>query len=541
VRMRRTEGSDGSISERRSEQDVKQRRAPRGPEAMTAADKPFGEVDTELTERPSPAALPHNRRRIAANFVTQAATGILGLVITILISIYIRRVLGPSAIGQVSWSVAFLGYFALLVNPGLTMIGQRELAKKPEIANELLALVLTLQTVFSLVAYALVVAIAAFDIRGPTVSALLLIQGATLFLTAWNTGWVLQANERMVGPSIASLVINALQLPTLLLFVHQPGDIYLYAFLTLLFPLLGVIYNIWYLSRHGLAKLLWLRPKFAGGLRLLREAWPLGLSQAAVLISLYSGTIILGFTGGDEVVGQYATAYRLMLVATIITAALWNAYFPALARAHAFPAEATALSREYVGLLAWMGLPIAALGWTSGRHVVELMYGSAFAQSGAYFEWLCLNLALIFLNYGIISILVPLGRSTLQFKIAATGAILTLTFSLIAIPLYGSWGAIAAAVAAEAIVLGIGLTVRRRHRLYWHPIWPIIGPPLLCSLAVALAIVALPRSFDRFWWLELLVGAIVLGGCLVIFERRVVMRVIRSTRSRPSPSADSSD
>jgi O-antigen/teichoic acid export membrane protein len=499
---------------------------------MTATDSALEGETPDSPPRTAAPAAPHNRRRIAANFVALAATSVLGLVVTILISIYVRRALGPAAIGQVMWAIAAVGYLGVLVNPGLTTVGQRELARDPARGRELLALVLTLQTVLSVAVYLLLVAIVALDLRGPTVNVLLLIQGLTLFLTAWNTGWVLQAHERMVGPSIAAFVFNALQLPALLLLVHQPDDLYLYAFLALPFTLMGVIYNLWYLARHRLVRPMPVRPSLAGASRLLRQAWPLALSQAAVLVTLHSGTIILGFTDGDEAVGQYTTAYRLMMVAAVITAALWNAYFPAMARAHDSPEQATALSREYLGLLAWMGMPIAALGWACGSHVVDLMYGPAFAASGPYFEWLCLNVALTFLNYGISANLVPWGRSTLQFKIAATGAILNLSLSLAAIPAYGAWGAIAATLASEAIVLALGIIVRWRLRLFWHPILPIVAPPLVCSTAVALAIAALPPTHGASWWLELFAGILVLGACLALFERRVIARVIRAALVR---------
>src|SRR5712675_726587 len=213
---------------------------------MTLANKALGDP-TEAAE-PDPAAAQPNRRRIAANFVTLASTSVVGLIVTIVISIYVRRALGPAAIGQVSWALAAVAYLGVLVNPGLTTVRQRELAKTPSRGKELLALILKLQTVLSIVSYGLVVAIAALDLRGPAVNILLLIQGVTLFVTAWNTGWVLQANERMVAPSIAALGFNALQLPALLLLIHQPEDLYLYAILTLPFPLLGVIYNLWYIG-----------------------------------------------------------------------------------------------------------------------------------------------------------------------------------------------------------------------------------------------------------------------------------------------------
>src|SRR5258708_11790970 len=129
-----------------------------------------------------------------------------------------------------------------------------------------------------------------------------------------------------------------------------------------------------------------------------------------------------------------------MMVAPLGTAALWNAFFPALARASAIPAHATELSRQFLGLLAWIGFPLAALGWSFGRHVVELMYGDAFAESGPYFEWLSLSIALTYLNYGLVSILVPLGRSMLQFQIIAAAASLNLALHAILIPLHrASW------------------------------------------------------------------------------------------------------
>lgn len=502
---------------------------------MTVIGKALGEaaIEEAVSRAPPPTAAPHNRRRIAANFLSMASTSVLGLVVGILISIYVRRVLGPAAIGQVSWSLAVLSYLALLVNPGLQTIGQRELAKDPGRAQELLGLLLTLQTVFAVLVYGIVVAIAALDLRGAAVSYLLLIQGITLFLTAWNTGWVLQANERMVASSVAALIFNAVQFPVLFLFIHHPDDIYLYAVLTLPFTFFGVIYNLWYAGRHGLAWPRRLRPTFAGTRSILREAWPLALSQGAILIYYNCDTIILGFTDGDEAVGQYATAYKLMLVAAVITAALWNAYFPALARAHDSPAQATLLSREYLGLLAWMGLPIAALGWACGRHVVTLMYGAEFAASGPYFEWLCLNIGIMFVNYGVVSTLVPWGRQKLHFKITASAAVANLALNLIAIPLYGPWGAIATTIAAELVVLALGLFLRRRLGIFWHPVMPIVAPPLLCSAAVALAIAALPPSLDRFWWLELLAGAAVLGGCLLVFERRVIDHAMRLLRRVP--------
>lgn len=482
--------------------------------------------------RPSGDTPPVSRRRIAVNFLTLASTNVLGLIATILISVYVRRAMGPEAIGQVSWAAAAVAYLSVMVSPGLLFVGQRRLAQQPASSQSMIALVLTLQTLLACVAYSFVLITASLEPRGPIVSILLVIQGVTLFATAWNTGWALQAHERMVAPSLAALAFSILQLPALILLVHGPDDLMLYAIFIVAFTFGAVIFNFGYLARQGILRPLQLRPTLKGTRHLLREAWPLALSQAALLAIANSGILLLGFSNGDEAVGQFASAYRLMLVANVVTAALWNAYFPAFVRTENSPEQAVRLSREYLGLLAWMGLPIAAFGWAFGRHVVELLYGPAFAPAGRYFEWLCLVIGFNFLNYGIVSALVPWGRGDLQLKMTAAAAALNLTVAAVAVPLLGAWGAVAAVFASELLGLALGLVTRRRLHLFWHPILPAVLPPLLCSAAAVAIIAALPATLDHLWWLELGGGALMVGLCMLVMERQSLRYAWQAFRSR---------
>ena len=481
----------------------------------------------EPAERP-----PVSRRRIAVNFLALAGTNVFGLLVTILISVYVRRAMGPDAIGQVSWAMAAVAYLTVLVSPGLTFVGQRGLAQSPEKSQSVIALVLTLQTLLACAVYAFVLVAASLEPRGPVVSVLLAIQGVTLFVTAWNTGWALQAHERMVAPSLAALAFNILQLPALLLLVHGPDDLAMYAALTVVAAFGSVVFNLLYLARRGILRPLRLRPTLEGTRAMLREAWPLALTQAALLMIGNSGILLLGFTHGDDAVGQFASAYRLMLVANVITAALWNAYFPAFVRAQSNPAQTVRLSREYLGLLACMGLPTAALGWVFGRHVVELLYGPAFAPAGHYFEWLCLAIGFNFVNYGVISGLVPWGRGGLQLGLTAAAAALNLVVTAVAVPLYGPWGAVAAIFSSEILGLALGIAIRYRLRLFWHPLLPAVLPPLVCSAAAAAVLVVLPRSLDSLWWLQLIAAALVLGMCLLSVERQALQQSWRAFRSR---------
>src|SRR2546423_771875 len=72
-----------------------------------------------------------DRRRTAINFLAMTASSGLSMLVGIFISIFVRRMLGPVAIGQVNWNLALLSYLGLVANPGLQTIGARELAKSP--------------------------------------------------------------------------------------------------------------------------------------------------------------------------------------------------------------------------------------------------------------------------------------------------------------------------------------------------------------------------------------------------------------------------
>jgi O-antigen/teichoic acid export membrane protein len=479
-------------------------------------------------EGPGAAPVTHDRRRVAANFAAIAGSNGFGLIITILINVWVRRALGPVAIGQVSWNMAVIAYLVMIANPGLQVVGQRELARGRDDAAKLVSLILCLQAPLALMAYGAAVCIAALDLRGPQVSTLLLIQAASLFFTAWNPAWALQAYERMVVPSLAAVAFNALQIPVLVLLVHGPGDVYLYVLCTLLPLLLTGGFNFWYLSRCGLP-LRRLRWTFDGARQCLHAGWPLALSGAAIVAYYNCGAVVLGFTHGDDAVGQYATAFRLMLVSSVVTTALWGAYLPAVTRAQDDPAQGVRISRELVGLLAWLGFPIAALGWAFGRDVVAVMYGPAFAPSGVYFEWMCLTVPLLFLNFGVVTALVAWGYQKIYFKITGAAAVVNLVLNLVTVPLYGPWGAIASTAAAEMMIVVLTVIIRRRRRIGWHSLFPVV-PPALCSAAVALAASLLPDSLSRYWWAECGGAAMVLGACLAVFEREAVLAVMRSLR-----------
>jgi O-antigen/teichoic acid export membrane protein len=129
--------------------------------------------------------------------------------------------------------------------------------------------------------------------------------------------------------------------------------------------------------------------------------------------------------------------------------------------------------------------------------------------------------ALTFTNIGLGTPLLAWGHQKLHLKIIATSALASLLLNALLVPRYGGWGAVAALLMAETLSLVLLAIARRRLELGRIALLPLLVPPLLCSLAVALGIAFLPASAHQFWWLEVAIGAALLGGCLLLFERRI--------------------
>jgi O-antigen/teichoic acid export membrane protein len=469
----------------------------------------------------SSAGTAYRRGTIATNFLAMTVVSGVVLLVGIFTTAYTRRILGPAAIGVVNWNAALLTFLTLFASPGIAIVGQRDIAANPKDTASITSLVLGLQMLFGVAAYAVVAAIALLDPRAGQGGTLLLIQGLIILINAGTTVWVLQAHQRMAGPAIASLVVNLLQIPVMLVLIREPSDIFLFVAYTLPFSLALVGYYFWYLQRHGILRFRDVRLRLAGSGKLLAQAWPLALSLAAGVVVCSAGAVILGFSHSDTEVGLYTTAYRLMFVSSAVSGAMLSAYFPVLSQVRGDAAQARRVAGDFATLMVWMGLPIAALGWACGRHVNDLLFGAQFAAAGPYFEWLCLAAGLSFTNMGLGTPLLTWGHQKLHFKIIGMVALASVVLNVLLVPRYGGWGAVATLLLAETMALVMLTIVRRRLELGRIPLLSLLTPPLLCSLVVAFGITLLPPSADRYWWLQVIVGAALLGGCLLLFERRI--------------------
>ena len=466
---------------------------------------------------------------IGRNFIWLSLARMSGLIVGLFAGIYARRVLGADAIGQYSWCLAVLSYFTVLTNPGLDIIAQRDVAREPAMAAQRFSQLLALQSSLALAAFGLLAILSLSQVRGPMVSNLLMLSAIALLLMPFNLAWLLHAHERMAAPALAQTITQFLRLPALIWLVREPAHVNRYVLLAYPFQVVVICYLGWYVTRYRLLHWMDVRPTFRGVSLLMKEALPVGLSQGATHLYYNFDAVLLGVLTSDETVGVYVTAYGVMLIPTFLSAALTAAFFPPLSRLQGDVKQSARMSSLFLWMHMWLALPFAALGWGFGRHVIDLLYGSPFVQSGPLLEWLSLNLVLIFFSTGIGQPMNAWGLQKNYFKIVASGAMLNVVLNLALIPYLGVWGAVVTTLLAEGFV-GIGcLWIRRSHvPIRW---WAIAAKPVAICASAAVIGRYLVFIYPNSWWLILLAVAFSILGTFYLIERRIIRDFLHDWRN----------
>lgn len=427
-----------------------------------------------------------NRSKLLRNVAALVSAQTGERAVSLFGAIYVRRVLEVTSIGQVAWTASIVSYFSLIVSPGFQTVAKRDVARDPDRAADYTSLLLSIQLLLAGAAYAVVFGFSRAEWRGPQVGILLLLQAIGLLIAPLDMSWLLYARERIGPLSVLSLGCAAVQTLFLFLFVQRPQDVYRYVLLPIPFRLVLAGFAVYYASTRGLLN--WRRVRFSlnGSGPFLRASLPIGLSMATVLLYYNFDNVLLGFMRGDRAVGIYSTAYSLMLAPTFLNTATFSAYFPQLARVANQPFEARKLSAQVLRNMTWMGCSLAFLGWATGRQLVTLIFGASYLESGRIFEWLCLDLVLVFFNMAYNQPLVAWNRQGLALRCTIVGAIVNVTCNLALIPRFGSMGAVVATILAEAAVLFVTVIIRRKvHSIdWWQPLVSIAPLGLITGLLV---------------------------------------------------------
>jgi O-antigen/teichoic acid export membrane protein len=197
-----------------------------------------------------------------------------------------------------------------------------------------------------------------------------------------------------------------------------------------------------------------------------------------------SDVLLLSSLSGNEAVGVYSAAYRVLDALMFLPAALMGALFPILSRLSADKnTNWPHILESAVRHLAILGIPAATGTIVISAAVTQLLYGNGWAESTEVLQILMLSWALVFINAPCGVLLNALGKPMLSFGVIAAGICVNVMLNLVFIPkwvAYGaSWATVIAALIVTILYFYSTMRVIGKFKVLNYLVHPIIGSAIM--------------------------------------------------------------
>ena len=401
--------------------------------------------------------------KIAANTLAQVlgkmASTFLGVVITIMLT----RYLGPSGFGTITFVLVFVTMFGTIADWGLTLITVREASKNPKREREIIGNVVVIRLALAVIAAVLAVLSIHLLPYSQAVQALTSLASLYLIALSLKTSFQIIFNVKLSMQNWAwsEFSANALTIVLLFWFLSRGGGLteVVLAYLAGGFFAAGVAAVL----AH---RLLPLKLSLANQdtKALLLESLPMGAILVVFTIYNRIDIVILSAFSGQEAVGIYGAAYRILEVLVLGAAYFANAILPILSKYAQNDRERLKLMfrKSYVVLL-FLGVGVAGVTFIFAPLGIAIIAGPEFAASVGALQILSLVLVVAYFNHLNGYTLIALGKQWYSLAVAIVALVVNVVLNLIFIPIYSYNGAAVITFLTEGLIVIMSLILIKKE------------------------------------------------------------------------------
>jgi O-antigen/teichoic acid export membrane protein len=374
--------------------------------------------------------------------------------ISLAVRFVLPRHLGPELFGVLNFSDAFAGAFFVVATLGIDNYTRREVALRPEHAEDFLGGAIALRLAMTVVL--LVVMGGALTLLGrpPEVRTVVYLYGlAQLFINVNSTFVsVLHATGKVDGISVLNVLSKLLWGAWLGVAIALDASLPWFAAALVGSEALRAVGSWVLVARIVKVKF---RIDVAKTRAVLVASVSFYVNAIALAASGKTDVALLGMLANDTEVGWYGGAWGLAGLALIITPLIGSVLQPMLARIAARSAEELqTLMRRSIELVISGAVPLTLFLFLGADFLVKLLYGAKFAEAGLALKILSPVYVLTYLAIVLSMCLFTLNRSWTVTATSVMGLVLNPLLVLALVPLFlktigTSGGAAAAALAND--------------------------------------------------------------------------------------------
>lgn len=466
-------------------------------------------------------------RTIFWNTFIQVGGRAISTLLALVVFGIMTRALGPADFGVYATVVAFLQFFSIIVDFGLTLTANRLLGEIPfnpplskgEVkgdftASRLMSNLMTLRFFSALFCLILAPLIAyAFFPYTLQIKQGMFILAASFFaiIMTQTLTPVFQKNLRMGKVATAEIAGRVVLLAGIILCAGLKLPLFAY-FVAIV---LASAANYFILRILAIP---FVRLKFAFDFSLWRRvvalSWPIGISIIFNLVYLKTDTIILSVLRSSTEVGFYGAAYKVLDILTGLATMFMGLVMPVMVAAWVGGERgkfARLLQRSFEAIL-FAALPVVIISVLLGQPIMALVAGQAFVFSGQILAVLILAMAAVFFSTLFGHTVVVINKQKSMILGYAADAVLSLIGYFIFIPRFGIWGAAWVTVFSEVLIALI------TYWVVWKNTRAVLdlknaGKAIVGALVASAAIIL---TKDVSWIVSGVVGLAVYGISLYI-------------------------
>ena len=439
-------------------------------------------------------------RKVALNTLWQIIGKAITIVTGIAVITLLTRSLGTAGYGGFTTVTAYLQFFGIIVDFGLTLIAVQMLSTNKWEERRLFNNFMSLKVTTSLFIFGLAVVIAWFTNYPTIVKIAISIASVSFFLNAIQqvyVGWY-QKYLIIAKLAVAEVISKLVLLGGVLYIVFSGGG------LLELMPVL-IAGSATYLF----FSLFFIRDKYTLGFafdrdiiqEILKRSWPIALGIIFNLIYLKADTIILSLTRSQSEVGIYGASFRILEVLITIPMMILGLLLPQFTKAWSeknFSYWKTLYQKTYdlINVLVW---PLVFGGIIIAKPIITLIAGANFSSSIPILQILLLALVGIFLSTLFGHLIVSMNLQKKAVWSYGIIAFLALLFYLLVIPFFSFWGAALITFAAEvSIAIILYIFVGKEAQMWPKQIFALSSLTASLGMFAILSLLSLPWLFEIF-------------------------------------------
>ena len=471
--------------------------------------------------------------KVLKNYLYNAGYQILALVVPLITAPYISRVLHPAGVGYNAYTNSIIQYFVLMADLGIAMYGQREIAyvrEDPKKMSQTFWEIQCLKFFTTTFAYfAFVIFLHVYD----RYTVFLWIQSLNIIGAALDVSWLYQGIEDFKRTVLRNTMVRLLSLALIFILIKKPSDVSLYIFIIAFSNLFGNL-TLWPHLRKLLVSIKGIKLHVFKHLKFVIVMF---IPQIAISIYLQLNKTMLGSMMGAKYSGFYQNSDNLVKMVLSLGTSLGTVMLPHMAAAFS-KGDENGMKRmlyrsfDMISLLAVaMAFGVAAVGYK----LAPFFYGQGFGPVGP--AMMIESIVIVMISWSNTigqQYLVPTNRMKDYTISVVLGSVINLIVNFLFIRLWGLDGAMWATVLSETIVTGYQLVCTRKV-FKWRQLFKNVPKYIIAGIAMFIPVfimnVRLHPSVVTLS-LEVLIGAVIYGGMIVLLRPTSLDFIFRSIKKR---------